>query len=77
MKTYEDHNLKIPELEKKLRCQKTKYEKEIKEIETFYKEKLKLYNKKFNQYEEKLKYSTGNTSKIEKTIEDLDRVNVI
>lgn len=33
--------MKIPELEKKLRTQKTKFEKELKGMETFYTEKIK------------------------------------
>ena len=77
VKTYEEHNLKIPELEKKLRSHKAKYEKEIKEIELFYKEKMKLGNKKLPEYEEKSKILSGNINKLEKTIEDVDRVNVL
>jgi DUF438 domain-containing protein len=83
VKTYEEHNLKIPELEKKLRSQKAKYEKEIKTIETFYKEKLKAYSHKLNLNETENKmisnHSTINNQSHYKTkdlYDDQDRVNV-
>lgn len=77
VKTYEEHNLKIPELEKKLRSQKTKFEKEIKNIEAFYKEKIKSFNKKLSQYEDVLKNNNTNSSKLDRTNDDIDRVNYI
>jgi hypothetical protein len=51
VKSYEEHNLKIPELEKKLRSQKSKFETELKNIDSFYKEKIKslTVNKKQTQ----------------------------
>jgi len=83
VKTYEEHNLKIPELEKKLRSQKTKYEKEIKTIESFYKDKIKAYSQKLNlnETENKIKsnHNTINNNSQYKTKDlhdDQDRVNV-
>lgn len=77
IKTYEEHNLKIPELEKKLRNQKAKYDKDIKELESFYKEKLKLKEKKISNLEDKLKSTILETSKLDRSNdEELDRVNV-
>jgi hypothetical protein len=83
VKTYEEHNLKIPELEKKLRSQKTKYEKEIKTIESFYKDKIKAYSHKLNlnETENKIKsnHNTINNNSQYKTKDlhdDQDRVNV-
>jgi len=83
VKTYEEHNLKIPELEKKLRSQKTKYEKEIKTIESFYKDKIKAYSHKLNlnETENKIKsnHNTINNHSQYKTKDlqdDQDRVNV-
>jgi hypothetical protein len=77
-KTYEEHNLKIPELEKKLRSQKAKHEKEIKNIESFYKEKLKAYSQKLNQYEEVKTVSNHSTINNHSRVrdDDPDRVNV-
>lgn len=60
VKTYEEHNLKIPELEKKLRNQRVKFEKEMKNMESFYKEKIKTFSKKLEQYEDVLKNNGGN-----------------
>ena len=43
IKSYEDRNNIIIELEKKLRMQQARYEKEVKDLETAYKEKIKSY----------------------------------
>jgi hypothetical protein len=46
-------------------------------MESYYKEKLKNYNKKFVQYEDVMKsnnHNVTNTSKL--TVDDEDRVNV-
>ncbi len=65
-------------MEKKLRSQKTKFEKEIKNIETFYKEKIKSFNKKLSQYEDVLKNNNNaNSSRLDRTNDDIDRVNYI
>jgi len=55
VKTYEEHNLKIPELEKKIRSQKTSYKKELKNMEVLHQEKMKSLDKKINHLEEMLK----------------------
>ncbi len=56
VKKYEEHNLKIPDLEKKIKMQKLKHEKELKDIEVYYKEKIK-------KYEEKIKTLASNTTR--------------
>jgi hypothetical protein len=43
IKSYEDRNNIIIELEKKLRSQQARYEKEVKDLESAYKEKIKSY----------------------------------
>lgn len=70
IKTYEDHNLKIVDLEKKIRLIKVKHEKEIKEIEILYKEKINFMNKKIhlNQGKSRTPSKTRNNN----TIEDKD-----
>jgi hypothetical protein len=45
IKTYEEHNLKVSDVEKKIRLQKIKHDKEIKELETFYEERLSRFNR--------------------------------
>jgi chromosome segregation ATPase len=72
VKTYEEHNLKIPQLEKKLRSQKASYESEIKTLELNYKEKLAYLTKKLDSFEEKY-----NTRAKPVNQDDFDQVNVI
>lgn len=61
LKSYEDQNLKISELEKKLRNQNIKNEKEIKSLESSYEDKIKSLNKKIISLEEKIKnYANSN-----------------
>jgi|LauGreDrversion4_2_1035121.scaffolds.fasta_scaffold303064_1 hypothetical protein len=43
IKSYEDRNNIIIDLEKKLRLQQARYEKDVKELEIAYKEKIKSY----------------------------------
>lgn len=43
IKSYEDRNNIIIELEKKLRMQQARYEKEVKDLENAHKEKIKSY----------------------------------
>ena len=43
IKSYEDRNNIIIELEKKLRFQQARYEKEVKDLESAHKEKIKSY----------------------------------
>jgi chromosome segregation ATPase len=76
VRTYEEHNLKIPQLEKKLRSQKAKYEGEIKTLDDSYKEKIAHLNKKFVKLEETYK-ATITKSKLHTLEDDLDQVNVI
>jgi hypothetical protein len=54
IKSYEDQALKLSDLEKKLRNQNTRHEKEMKEIEDKYKDKIKVFSKKLSKYEEML-----------------------
>lgn len=58
LKSYEDQNLKISELENKLRNQNLKSEKDIKNLEMNYEDKIKTLNKKINYLEEKIKTET-------------------
>jgi predicted nucleic acid-binding Zn-ribbon protein len=78
LKSYEDQALKLSDLEKKLRNQNTKHEKEMKTLEDKYKEKIKAFSNKLTSYEEMLKFNTTfKTLKKDKGDEDdLDRVNV-
>ena len=68
IKTYEEHNLKIPELEKKIKLNKSKHEKELKDIEDYYKEKIK-------KQEEKLKRNSSN-SNIKKNYATINHTNI-
>ena len=56
----EDQNLKFSELEKKFRTQIIKSEKDIKNLEENYEEKIKNLNKKIFSLEERLKNSNIN-----------------
>ncbi len=49
VKTYEEHNKKICDVEKKIRIIKAKHEKEIKDIEAYYKDKIVYLTKKEKQ----------------------------
>lgn len=49
IKTYENHNKKISDVEKKMRLLKAKHEKEIKDIEAYYKDKIVYLTKKLTQ----------------------------
>jgi len=60
LKSYEENNLKMTELEKKLRVQNSKHEKDLKALEEKYTEKIKMLQKKVFQYEDIIK----NTNKI-------------
>lgn len=63
VKTYEEHNLKIVDLEKKIRLQKVKHEKELKEIENYYKEKItSLSNKINNKYNKNFNNPINNSN---------------
>jgi len=63
LKSYEDQNLKISELEKKLRYQNIKNEKEIKTLESNYEQKINAFNKKVFSLEEKLKNNVNSNYK--------------
>ena len=77
LKSYEDQAIKLSDLEKKLRNQNTKHEKEMKSLEEKYKEKIKAFSMKLTSYEEMLKNNTTfRTLKKDKDEDDLDRVNV-
>lgn len=52
LKSYEDQNLKLVEMEKKLKNQNMKYEKHLKEIEEKFNEIIKSYQEKLNYYED-------------------------
>jgi hypothetical protein len=91
IKSYEDQALKLSDLEKKLRNQNTRHEKEMKEIEDKYKDKIKVFSKKLSKYEEMLMHKNeikerenllldNNNIKIHSSLkvkdEDYDHVNV-
>jgi predicted RNase H-like nuclease (RuvC/YqgF family) len=63
LKSYEENNLKMTELEKKLRMQNSKHEKDLKAIEEKYMDKIKSLQKKVLQYEDIIK----NTNKLPET----------
>jgi len=63
LKSYEENNLKMSELEKKLRMQNHKHEKDLKAVEEKYTEKIKSLQKKLLQYEDIIK----NTNKLPDT----------
>jgi hypothetical protein len=65
IKSYEQRNLKTSELEKIIRVQQSKHEKQIEDIETNFKEKIKYLNRKL------LNYGKENKTK-EIIIDDLD-----
>ena len=55
LKSYEEQSLKMSDLEKKLRSQNIKHEKELRLIEDKYAEKIKILDRKISFYEETLK----------------------
>ncbi len=63
LKSYEDQNLRLSELEKKLRNQNIKNEKEIKTLEANYMEKINSLNKKILFFEEKIKSNPNSNYK--------------
>ncbi len=74
IKTYEDHNKKISEVEKKIRILKVKHEKEIKEIEAYYKDKITYLSKKLMQRKASNSPFMHHKDKSCKTIEDREFV---
>lgn len=70
IKTYEEHNKKIADVEKKIRILKVKHEKEIKEIEAYYKEKINYLTKKLMQAKACNSPSIRSKDKSYKTIEE-------
>lgn len=77
LKSYEEQALKLSELEKKLKVQNSKHEKETKLIEDKYKEKIKTFSKKLLNYEEMLKINTSfKTVRKDNKDDEMDRVNV-
>ena len=70
-----EHNLKIPELEKVVRSQKTNFEKEKQSIENFYKEKIKSYQKRLEHFDILNSYKSESSTR-HTFDDDLDRVNV-
>lgn len=52
----------MSDLEKKLRNQNIKHEKELKLIEDKYAEKIKVLDRKINYYEETLKMNSSNSN---------------
>jgi len=77
LKSYEDQALKLSDLEKKLRNQNTKHEKEMKLMDEKYKEKLRHFAKKYSNPDEAIKFNSSfkTTRKDEDEI-DNPRVNV-
>jgi len=72
--SYEERNLNIADLEKKIRLQHSKHQAELKSIEEKYLEKIKRYKKKLKQYEEMLrKGSKKDVTKIYDKPPDTDR----
>ena len=57
IKTYEDHNLKIPELEKKIKIMKNNHEKEINRLNQINNDKINELIKKIEINKEKHKIS--------------------
>jgi len=55
IKSYEDRNISITELERKIREKQAKHEKELKELDSKYKDKLKYLNKKLKHDESSMK----------------------
>jgi hypothetical protein len=47
IKSYEDQNLKLAEMEKKLKNQNLKFEKQIKALEDKYKERIQVYKDRY------------------------------
>lgn len=70
IKTYEDHNKKISDVEKKIRILKAKHEKEIKDIEAYYKDKITYLTKKLTQRKPSNSPLIHGKDKSSKTIED-------
>ena len=71
VETYEERNLNIFEIEKKIKFQQSKYKNELKEIQEkyedvniLYKQKIKKYKKKIKQYELYFNKSNSKEKKI-------------
>jgi hypothetical protein len=74
VRTYEEHNLKIPELEKVVRAQKTTFEKEKLKLKNHYEEQIKTYQKRLEHYDILNSYKSESSTRL--FDDDLDRVNV-
>jgi hypothetical protein len=74
LKSYEDQNLKLTEMEKKLRSANAKHEKDMKSIEEKYKEKIKQFTQKLQNFEDMSK--TRFSYKPSSNEEEGDRMNV-
>ena len=72
IKSYEDQSLKMSELEKKMKNLVTKHEKDIKNLEEKYQEKLSVFTKKILKYEEIAK--TSNSFRTTKKDEEEEKV---
>jgi hypothetical protein len=71
LKSYEDQNIKLADMEKKLKNQNIKHEKLLRGVEEKYKERIKSYQSKLNEMErESVRYEPSHD-------DELDRVNVI
>lgn len=75
LKSYEEQSLKMSDLEKKLRSQNVKHEKELKLIEDKYAEKIKILNRKINFYEETLKINNFAYKSFKVEDEEISKIN--
>jgi len=65
----------MSDLEKKLRIQNVKHEKELKLIEDKYSEKIKILNRKISNYEENLKINNFAYKSFNKEDEEMAKIN--
>ena len=65
----------MSDLEKKLRTQNVKHEKELKLIEDKYAEKIKILNRKINYYEETLKINNFAYRSFKNEDEEVSKLN--
>ena len=78
VKSYEERNLTITELEKKIRSQQTKFESEIKDIKSVYKEKIMHLKRKIKKIEERNELVQKGHRIVTEDNKDInDRVNIM
>lgn len=76
IKSYDEQSVKLSELEKKLKIQNLNHNKEMKEAEDKYKNKILSFSKKLESYEELIKANKGLKTINKRIDEEAELTNV-